>query len=301
MTELSVKEIKKILEETKELGGEKIDITGGEPTLRQDLNEIIKIAKSLDYKVELVTNGSLLNKNKLRELQEIGLDSIAISLDGPDYESYNKIRKVDKKTYSRVIKTIKEALELGIYTKINTVAFDSNLKNLEKITEFCIKNRINEHGIYYFTPIGRGYNGKQKAIEPIKWLKFIRRKLLKYHNQIKLSIEVPIIEKDFPKTEIDCILKEDPYHLQILPDGRVYPCVILDYYNKPIGDLKKTSVKEIWDNKKLWDACLKDICSDIFEKNCGFCVNFSNFNFKKYKKDYKFVCPLRKFLVQDLK
>ncbi|MCK5025696.1 MAG: radical SAM protein, partial [Nanoarchaeota archaeon] len=40
MSELSVKEIKKILTDTKELGGERIDLTGGEPTVREDLADI---------------------------------------------------------------------------------------------------------------------------------------------------------------------------------------------------------------------------------------------------------------------
>lgn len=301
MNELSIKELEKILKDTKELGGEKIDITGGEPTIREDIDEIIKLGKSLGYKIELVTNGSLITKKELFKFKNLGLDSIAISLDGSNYEIYSKIRKVDEKTYRHVLKTIDYAVNLGFYTKINTVAFNSNLENIPEITEFCINKKIKEHGIYYFTPVGRGDISTELSVEPVKWLNFIREKLVKYDSQIKLSIEFPIIEKDFPKEGLDCILKEDPYHLQILPDGNVYPCAILASYQKPIGNLHKMSIKEIWNNQKLWENYYQRTCLEVFQKFDGFCADFHNFNLKNYASKYKFVCPLRKFLVGELK
>jgi len=299
--ELSIEELEKILKDTKELGGERIDITGGEPTIREDIGEIIKLGKALDYKIELVTNGSLITKKELSKFKNLGLDSIAISLDGSNYEIYSRIRKVDEKTYRHVLETIDDAVDLGFYTKINTVAFNSNLENIPEITEFCINKKIKEHGIYYFTPVGRGDISTELSVEPVKWLDFIREKLVKYDSQIKLSIEFPIIEKDFPKEGLDCILKEDPYHLQILPDGNVYPCAILASYQKPIGNLHKTSIKEIWNNQKLWKDYYQNICSEVFQKFDGFCADFHNFNLKNYSSKYKFVCPLRKFLVGELK
>ena len=96
--EFTTKELERILIETKALGGKRFDITGGEPLVRKDVGKIISIGKNLDYKIELVTNGSLLNKEKLRNFKELGLDGIAISLDGSNSELYNRIRKKDRKS-----------------------------------------------------------------------------------------------------------------------------------------------------------------------------------------------------------
>jgi len=301
MSELSLDELKTILQETKELGGERIDITGGEPTVRQDVGEIIKIAKSLDYKVELVTNGSLLTREKLLEFKKIGLDSIAISLDGSTYDIYSRIRKVDKGTYETVLRSIRTSIDLGFYTKVNTVVFNSNLEDLPSIAEFCIEEGVDENGIYYFTPVGRGNRSDELSVEPVKWLNFARENLTKYRSDIKLSIEFPLIEEDFPKEELDCILKEDPYHLQILPDGNVYPCAILASYNKPIANLRETSIKDVWNNQNLWKQYYDSVYSNVFEKFCGFCTDITNSGVENYQaKGYRFVCPLRKFLVGDL-
>ena len=69
MNEMSLGELEKILRETKELGGEKIDITGGEALVREDVGEIIGLGKSLGYRMELVTNGYLLNSERLKRLR----------------------------------------------------------------------------------------------------------------------------------------------------------------------------------------------------------------------------------------
>src|SRR3989344_4241365 len=133
LPELTLSKLEKILRETKEIGGQRFDITGGEPLVRNDVDEIIKIGKELGYKIELVTNGSLLTKEKLRRFKELGLDGVAISLDGSNAEVYNRIRRMDKETFERVLENIKEAKRKGFYTKINTTVFSCNLEDIPNI------------------------------------------------------------------------------------------------------------------------------------------------------------------------
>jgi len=296
--ELSIQELEKILQDTKKLGGRRIDITGGEPLIRDDVNELVSIAKKLDYKTELVTNASLLNAEKLARFKTLGLDGIAISLDGASSETYNRIRRKDSETFSRVLENIKKSHELGFYTKVNTVIFDFNLEEITKIIELCLKLGVNENGIYYFTPVGRGNRSQELSIEPIKWLDFTRNELMNYRNcGMKISLEVPLIEKKYWKPELGCIANTERNHLQILPDGNVYPCAILASYNKPIANLHECSVADIWNNKKLWEDYWHQI-SGVFP--CKFCVDFkAAFDIKNYE-DYGFVCPIRKFKLEEL-
>lgn len=301
MSELSLEQITRILKETKELGGERFDITGGEPLVRKDVNEIIRIGKKLGYKIELVTNGSLLTKRKLANFKRLGLDSLAISLDGSDFETYSRIRQVDRKIYEQVLKSIDDALSPGFIVKINTVVFQSNLQDLPNITRFCIDKGITEHGIYYFTPIGRGEHGKEKSVEPLIWLNFIRKNLVQFTGKIKLSLEIPIIEKGRMNKELRCIANAEKYHLQILPDGNTYPCAILASYNKPVANLSMISIKDVWQNEMLWKNYWQEV-SHLFESMSNYCVDFKKaFNMKEYDLEkYDAVCPLRKFSVEDV-
>lgn len=301
MPELSLNELEKILRETKELGGRKIDITGGEPTLRKDLFEIIKLAKSFDYKVELVTNGSNIEEEKLKKFKEIGLDSTAISLDGSNYETYSRIRNVSSEIYEKVLKGIDLSLRLGFPTKINTVVFESNLEDTPNITKWCAEKGIYEHGLYYFTPIGRGDRSQERVVNPIKWLEFIRTKLKPLINpKTKISLEIPLIEEENWNPGLGCIANTDRYHLQILPNGNTFPCAILASYSLPIANLKRQGINEIWQNSEVWWSYWQKI-NNQFSSQGGFCVDFNGaFRIQDYK-GYKPVCPLRKFKLGEIK
>lgn len=81
---LELSKVKQILEESLSLSfiDKKIHIAGGEPTLFWDeLTELIKFSKSLGYFVSLVTNGNwALNENKVKEMKELKVDEIELSL-----------------------------------------------------------------------------------------------------------------------------------------------------------------------------------------------------------------------------
>ena len=301
MDELSISELEKILMDSKDLGCKSLDIAGGEPLVREDLDEIIKLTKSLDYRVKVNTNGSLLTRKKLSYLKNLGLDAIAVSLDGSTYDVYSRIRKVNEKTYRRVLQTIDDSVDLGFYTKVNTVVFNSNLNDLPAIVELCVEKGVKENRMCHFSPIGRGYTANELSVEPVRWLNFVRKMLMEYDSEIKLFVGIPVIEKGSNKSEIDCIIKKDPNNLIISPDGNVYPCAILASYQKPVANLRKTSMKEVWNNQRLWKDYYRKVYSEVYQKNNGYCVDFSNFNLKEYEsKKYKFVCPLRKFRVDEL-
>lgn len=65
----------------------------GEPLSHTYIFEMIKDIKELGLKVELITNGSLLTEDAAKKLVDLKLDTLFISLDGPDEEIYNDIRK----------------------------------------------------------------------------------------------------------------------------------------------------------------------------------------------------------------
>lgn len=79
---LTRSELNKLLHIFTKAGIDKIRLTGGEPTVRKDLAEIIKDIRSLPQirSIGMTTNGIVL-KNKLKFLKEAGLDHINISLD----------------------------------------------------------------------------------------------------------------------------------------------------------------------------------------------------------------------------
>ena len=110
---LSYEELLKVCKCAIKLGIDTFKITGGEPCARNGYLSFIQNVKELEgcKKVTLTTNGSLLNKNDLDTLKDIGLDGMNISLDTLDKENnyYLKNKKKQKKCEnSEVIKPVED-------------------------------------------------------------------------------------------------------------------------------------------------------------------------------------------------
>ena len=117
---LSFEEIEKVVVACKELGLEKVRITGGKPLLRPNLPELIKRLSVLDLDIALTTNGSLL-RNHAKGLAEAGLNRVTVSLDAIDQDIHSKM--TDSKTsVESILDGIDAAIEFGLTpVKVNCV------------------------------------------------------------------------------------------------------------------------------------------------------------------------------------
>ncbi|HEX3046213.1 MAG TPA: radical SAM protein [Bacillota bacterium] len=82
--EISLAQIKQLLDETKMMGADLLELSGGEPMMRGDIFEIISYAKSLGFTVFMASNGVLIGPDEAERLVKSGLTFIAISLEGPE-------------------------------------------------------------------------------------------------------------------------------------------------------------------------------------------------------------------------
>ncbi|GGO70588.1 GTP 3',8-cyclase MoaA [Bowmanella pacifica] len=102
------------------LGTQKIRLTGGEPSLRKDLTEIIAICaqtRGID-KVALTTNGFKL-PGQVKQWKDAGLSALNVSIDSLDPRQFHAITGHDK--LDTVLKGVESALSQGLKVKINSV------------------------------------------------------------------------------------------------------------------------------------------------------------------------------------
>ncbi|MCS4309182.1 cyclic pyranopterin phosphate synthase [Rheinheimera pacifica] len=119
--ELNLSEIRRLVTAFAKLGTRKVRITGGEPSLRKDLTEIIATCKAVPgiEKVALTTNGYRLKRDALA-WQEAGLDAINVSVDSLDADTFHLVTGQNKLV--DILDGIAHAKAIGIkQVKINTV------------------------------------------------------------------------------------------------------------------------------------------------------------------------------------
>lgn len=117
---LTIDEIQHLVSAFAELGVSKIRITGGEPGLRKDLTDIIRVVKQTSgiEKVALTTNGFNLER-QIENWVEAGLDQLNVSIDSLNPNNFRLITGSQK--HESIMRGIDQALALDLPTKINTV------------------------------------------------------------------------------------------------------------------------------------------------------------------------------------
>ncbi|XP_017133755.1 molybdenum cofactor biosynthesis protein 1 isoform X1 [Drosophila elegans] len=146
---LTTEEILRLARIFVEQGVRKIRLTGGEPTVRRDIVEIVAQMKALPEleQVGITTNGLVLTR-LLLPLQRAGLDSLNISLDTLQKDRFEKITR--RKGWERVIAGIDLAIQLGYRPKVNCVLMrDFNEDEICDFVEFTKDRPVDVRFIEY--------------------------------------------------------------------------------------------------------------------------------------------------------
>jgi radical SAM protein with 4Fe4S-binding SPASM domain len=91
VTSLSTVQWQGILSQLNQIDIKDINLIGAEPLLRTDILDIIAALKANQQRGHLITNGSLLTARLATELIQVGLDSVTVSLQGPDADCHDRI------------------------------------------------------------------------------------------------------------------------------------------------------------------------------------------------------------------
>ena len=144
-TFINTEEIKRLARALSELGVSKIRLTGGEPTIRKDFFEIIKIIKENSgiKKTVITTNGYKLDKIA-NDIKNSGLDGINISIDSLDPKTFKKITGHDR--LDEILRGIKNLQKLNFKNiKINAVllkGINDSERDFDSWAQFIKNNEI---------------------------------------------------------------------------------------------------------------------------------------------------------------
>ncbi len=254
--EISADELKKALLEIHEKYGAQnvfINVTGGEPLMRQDLFDIMEYASNLGYHWGMTTNGMLINEKVIEDFRRTNLQSISISLDGLK-ETHEKFRKVPN-SYEKIMRAIDllKGLETLLHLQISTAANMKNLGELEDIYKVLLDKGIKEWRVMCVDPIGRAYKNDEILLNKegmLYMLNFIREKRLEgkmivdYDCSHYLGLKY---EKELRKHGFVC--GAGIFVGSILSNGDICVCPNVRKKELVQGNIKKDSFVDVWENK----------------------------------------------------
>ena len=142
-----------VAERARDAGALFVLLTGGEPMLREDFNEIYEAMAKMGFILSLNTNLSLLTDAALDLLDRYRPNRVNVSLYGVSNDTYAALCGVP--AFETVAANIKKLQQRGIPVKVNTSVTPYNLAELEKIMGFCDENGLPFKAAGYMFPSAR--------------------------------------------------------------------------------------------------------------------------------------------------
>ena len=265
--ELDTDNWKKIIKELWRIGIPSVIFTGGEPTLRKDLVELVGSAK--EFVTGVITNGRNLSAELCRELYKAQLDYVQVSIESADKNVHDKMVGVEG-AWQETVDGIKNALDNKIIVTTNTTLTKSNIGGLKDtikliqtlgVTNIACNSLIcSGAGCMAIKDSGLNENELKTALVDAK--------------EYALTLGI-----DLQWYSPTCYLRLNPidlgfgikscsaakYNVTIEPNGDVIPCQ--SWFEQKMGNILKDSWTSIWDG-----AYAKSIRDGKFvSENCKGC------------------------------
>ncbi|WP_029035669.1 GTP 3',8-cyclase MoaA [Salinimicrobium terrae] len=179
---MQVDEIEQIAKTFVDLGVNKIRLTGGEPLVRKEFPEILSRLSRLPVEISLTTNAVLIHKY-IDQLKAAGVNSLNISLDTLNRDTFKEITKRDQ--FPQVWDNILLLLDEGFRIKINTVAIEGVIE--KEILDFvAITKDLPLHvRMIEFMPFQGNHWNSKKVVTASQMLKWVEQE----YDMVKLKDE----------------------------------------------------------------------------------------------------------------
>jgi radical SAM protein with 4Fe4S-binding SPASM domain len=248
-SELDTEHWKLVLDKAWSLGIPHIIFTGGEPTLRADLPELIAHAESNGQITGLNTNARrLADERYVETLVKAGLDHVQVTLESHDEAIHDHMVRA-RGAFQQTVKGLENALAAPLYVMTNTTMLHDNAATLPATLDFLAELGVPTIGLNALIYSGRGATvGTGLAESELTPLLETARAKTEAHGQ-RLIWYTPTQYCGFDPMSLDLGVKGCTaalYNMCVEPDGGVLPCQ--SYYHQ-LGNLLTDEWDAIWNHE----------------------------------------------------
>ena len=251
--EIDTETWKRALSEAVKIGILQAHFSGGEPTARKDLEELIQHASSIGLYTNLITSGVLITEERLKKFYDAGLDHVQVSIQDTDPENSEKIAGF--KGHAKKLHTCGLIRKVGLPLTVNAVMHRQNLHNLKNMIDLAVEldaERLEVAQVQYY-----GWALKnQTAFLPTKEqldnaTEIVEEARIRLKGILAIDYVVPDYYAKRPKS---CMGGWGRQFLNITPAGKVLPCHAAESLNfLEFDNIKDKPLSWIWENSEAFN------------------------------------------------
>ena len=282
--ELTTDEAFNFIDQCEEIGLKWVTLSGGEPTTRKDLIQLVQRFTQKNIVVNMITNGWLPDEDLVTSLKEANIATVAISIDGTEL-IHDEIRK--KGAYKQAMKAFKLLKAVGISTGCVTTVSKANIDILPELKEELIQMGVKSWQLQIGLPMG---NLKEKPDWVIDAKQVDDLLLFCYNASREGRITIHPADCIGYYTKMEEEIRQKSFNLShpvswngcnagtqgfgILHNGDILGCTSIREKEFIEGNIKDRTIADIWNDEEsfLWR---RQITKSKLKGNCATC-NFGS-------------------------
>ena len=213
----------RVLREAEDLGVVQLNLTGGEPLVRDDLEQLIEGARQLDLYTNLITSGIPLTRARLEAFRAMGLDNVQISIQ--DVTAAASDRIAGYASFEQKLEVGRWVKELGMPLTLNTVLHRENLDRVPEVIALAERMHVDRLELANTQYLGWALVNRRALLPTREQLDRARATAAKARQRLLGRMEILFVTPDYfgeyPKT---CMDGWGRRFIVISPDGLVLPC-----------------------------------------------------------------------------
>ncbi|MGI9387194.1 MAG: pyrroloquinoline quinone biosynthesis protein PqqE [Methyloligellaceae bacterium] len=267
--ELSTQQWIDVFRQAAEMGILQTHLSGGEPTLRRDLEEIVAKAAEFGLYQNLITAGVLLDRKRLKALADAGLDHVQISIQDADPTNNDRISAY-KGSFVKKRQLAEWVHEFEMSLTINAPVHRQNIENIEDIIDLAVGLRAHRLEVAQVQYYGWALLNRAALIPTHEQALRAHEIATKAKERLQGIMAIDLVVPDYyAKTPKPCMGGWGRRFLNITPSGKVLPCHAAETIDGLAFDtVRDRPLRDIWLNS---DAFNKFRGTDWMVEPCRSC------------------------------
>ncbi|MEO7035042.1 MAG: pyrroloquinoline quinone biosynthesis protein PqqE [Polyangiaceae bacterium] len=236
----------RVFKEAAELGALQLNLSGGEPLLRKDLEQLVEGAAALDFYSNLITSGLPLTRERLLRLRDAGLSSVQVSLQ--DVLAADSDRIAGRESFAQKLEVMSWVKDLGLPLTLNIVLHRQNLSRVADMIALAERMQVDRLELANTQYLAWALTNRsallpsQAQLDDAREVARAARERLK--GKIELLFVLPDYYSDRPKA---CMSGWGKRYLLVSPDGLALPCHLAHTLpGLTFDNVQEHSLHEIW-------------------------------------------------------
>ncbi|HVJ40262.1 MAG TPA: pyrroloquinoline quinone biosynthesis protein PqqE [Dongiaceae bacterium] len=245
--ELTTEQWLQVIDELSDLGVLQVHFSGGEPTVRRDLVDLVRRTSARGIYSNLITSGAAIDHARFLDLVAAGLDHVQLSFQDAEPISAARISQV-KGIQEKKLTFAAWVREAGLPLTVNAVMHRQNIDNIEAMIELAITLQASRlevaHVQYYGWALANRDALMPSRAQLEQTTKAVSQAREKYRGRLVIDYVVPDYYARQPKA---CMGGWARQFMNITPSGKVLPCHAAETITElHFEQVKDRSLREIW-------------------------------------------------------